>query len=316
MTQLRIYTPFWAFFGIFSMSIGVLCGVTLLLVSNKLNVSLLDEPLVLLLVVLVLGAVAFGLSVCCYLIALATSAIVDRTGITVRTYWGTRNTVSWNDVSSIQQDYGGLIVGSASQGKGFRINTIGVDSAAIHRYLCAKLFSYRGDVLLEKGEYDKAIQNCDEAIRLDPKDAEVFFYRRIAWLEMGEYDKVIQDCDAAIRLDPKNAPAFRCRAVARLRKKEYDTAIQDCDEGIRLDPKDAEAFFNRGVAWLGKGENDKVIQDCDEAIRLDPKYAEAFYNKACSFTLQGKTDLALDNLGKASRTGLSGLREYETGHRS
>ena len=85
-----------------------------------------------------------------------------------------------------------------------------------------------------------------------------------------EYDKAIADYNEAIRLDPKYAGAFNNRGNAWYDKKEYDKAIADYNEAIRLDPKIAAAFNNRGIAWYDKKEYDKAIADYNEAIRLDP----------------------------------------------
>ena len=59
-----------------------------------------------------------------------------------------------------------------------------------------------------KGEYDKAIADYDEALKLDPKNALAYDSRGVAWYRKGEYDKAIADYGEAIKLDPKNAIAY------------------------------------------------------------------------------------------------------------
>jgi tetratricopeptide (TPR) repeat protein/tRNA A-37 threonylcarbamoyl transferase component Bud32 len=102
------------------------------------------------------------------------------------------------------------------------------------------------------------------------------------WLHQKEYDKAIKEYDEAIRLDPRSALAFSNRGLAwHNGKKDYDKAIQDYTEAIRLDPKSDVAFANRGLAWhYGKKNYDKALKDFDEAIRLDPKWAFPFSRKA------------------------------------
>ena len=121
---------------------------------------------------------------------------------------------------------------------------------------------------------DKAIKDYDEAIRLDPKDAEAFVYRGITWKEKGELDKAFKDFDEAIRLDPKDAWAFVNRGMARHKKKEYDKALKDYDKAIGLDPKDAEAFVNR--AWL--------CATCPEEKYRNGKKAVESARRACELT--------------------------------
>ena len=66
-----------------------------------------------------------------------------------------------------------------------------------------------------------------------------------------EYDKAIADFGEAIRLDPKRADAYVGRAGAHESKGEYDEAVADCSEAIRLDPKLALGHSSRGLAPTG-----------------------------------------------------------------
>ena len=139
----------------------------------------------------------------------------------------------------------------------------------------------RGGVWHAKKDYDKAIADFTEAIRLDPKREGPYYNRGHAWYAKKEYDKAIADYNEAIRLDPKHALAFNNRGIAWRAKKEYDKAIADFTEAIRLDPKDAGAYYyNRGHAWHDKKEYDKAIADYGEAIRLDPKDGAAYNHLA------------------------------------
>jgi tetratricopeptide (TPR) repeat protein len=164
-------------------------------------------------------------------------------------------------------------------------------------------FSNRGLVWFCKKEYDKAIQDYDEAIKLNafPYNDYTLYHRGNAWFAKKEYDKAIQDYDEAIRgglLGPNRfAPAFAARGRAWYRKKDYDRAIKDYDEAIRRDRKFAWAFNDRGLVWFRKKEYDKAITDFDEAIRLDREYPSPFNNKA--YVLAACTDDKLRDVARA-----------------
>ena len=49
------------------------------------------------------------------------------------------------------------------------------------------------DYLLNKGDFDKAIADLTEAIRLDPKSVDSHTFRGLAYRDRGEYDKAITD---------------------------------------------------------------------------------------------------------------------------
>ncbi len=88
----------------------------------------------------------------------------------------------------------------------------------------------------------------------------------------GDYDKMIADCTEAIRLDPKFARAYAGRGYAWYFKGDYDKAISDDNEAIRLDPRSATSYYNRGNSRQAKAEYRQALSDYGEAVRVRPKY--------------------------------------------
>jgi tetratricopeptide (TPR) repeat protein len=162
-------------------------------------------------------------------------------------------------------------------------------------------FINRGDTYTNKGDHDRAIADYNEAIRLDPKSVLAFSARGVAYAKKGDYDRAIADFSRAIRLDSKSAHAFRNRGVVYATKGDNDRAIADFDRAIRLDPKSALALRARGVAYANKGDNDQAIADFNEAIRLDPKSSLAFRNRGESYTNKGDYDRAIADYNEAIR---------------
>src|ERR1043166_1245045 len=101
---------------------------------------------------------------------------------------------------------------------------------------------------------DQQVSGCTVAIqsgRWSGKDlVRVFQDRGLAYYDKRDYDHAIADYDQAIKLDPKNANALRFRALAYYRKQDYLHAIADFDEAIRIDPGNAEVFYQRGTAYV------------------------------------------------------------------
>ena len=93
---------------------------------------------------------------------------------------------------------------------------------------------------------------------------------------MGEFDLAIQDFDQAIRLDPEFTLAYYSRGRAYYFKDNIDHAIQDFDQVIRLDPGYVDVYKDRGWIYHEKGNDDHAIQDFGQAIRHDPGNAYAY----------------------------------------
>src|SRR3984893_6792564 len=125
---------------------------------------------------------------------------------------------------------------------------------------------HRANAYYSGKDYERAIADYNEAIRLDPTDANSFIDRAIAYRAKGDLDRAIADYNEAIRLAPKTALAYANRAIAFPVKGDLDRAIMDYGEAIRLDPKKGRVFANRGAAYVARRDFDLAIADYTEAI--------------------------------------------------
>jgi hypothetical protein len=92
--------------------------------------------------------------------------------------------------------------------------------------------------------------------------------------ENKEYDEAIADYTEAIRLDAKSPYRYVRRGNAYLAKGDYDNAIADYDLSIQLRPMTpsfSDLYNTRGLAYEQKGDNDKAIADFEIAVRLTPE---------------------------------------------
>jgi tetratricopeptide (TPR) repeat protein len=88
----------------------------------------------------------------------------------------------------------------------------------------------------------------------------------------GEIERAIADCDRALKLDTQNADAWNSRGLARQGKGDLDGALADFDRAIALNPQQAAFYGNRGKAWLLKGEIERALSDLNRALRSKPLY--------------------------------------------
>ncbi len=85
-----------------------------------------------------------------------------------------------------------------------------------------------------------------------------------------DLDKALADCNAALRLSPNNAAALDSRGLVRLRRGEIDLAIADYDAALTLQPKSAWSLYGRGLAKLKKGMTAEGQADIAAATALQP----------------------------------------------
>src|SRR6516162_6102103 len=118
----------------------------------------------------------------------------------------------------------------------------------------------------------------------------VFNARGNARLDNRDFDRAIDDYNEAIRLDPKFAVGFNNRGLGYQRKNQYDLAIQNYDEAIRLNPQYALAFVNRSNAHRSKARFDLAIADAGQAIGLNPNLANAYFARAIAYQERAQWD--------------------------
>jgi len=131
-------------------------------------------------------------------------------------------------------------------------------------------YNNRGLAYTYLGNPARAIEDYDQALRLDPGLAVAYLGRGVVYRNLGEHARAIEDYDEALRLDPDDAAAYRNRGIAYGTLGEYRRAIEDFDQALRLDAGFASAYNSRGFAYYKLGELTRAIEDYDEALRLDP----------------------------------------------
>jgi len=151
----------------------------------------------------------------------------------------------------------------------------------------------------EKKDYDRAIEDCTQVIRINPNYAYAFLIRGFAYREKNDYDRAIEDCTQAIKIDPNYVHAYRKRGYVYFEKKDYDHAIEDYTQAIRINPNDDVTFFKRGNAYREKEDYDRAIEDYTQAIKINPNYADAYKNRSLVYSLKGEMFRANANADNA-----------------
>jgi tetratricopeptide (TPR) repeat protein len=162
-------------------------------------------------------------------------------------------------------------------------------------------FVNRGATHYNMKNLDRAIADYSEALRLDPNDAIAFNDRGNVWRAKGDEDRAVADYDAAIRINPNYSYPYNGRANVWRAKGDVDRAIADYNQAIRLNPAYVTAIVNRGAAWRIKGDHDRAIADYDVAIRLNPGDASAFNSRGNAFNDKQDYDHAIADFSAAIR---------------
>jgi tetratricopeptide (TPR) repeat protein len=195
----------------------------------------------------------------------------------------------------------------ANQDNGYSLNqqidgctAVILSSHPSKKYL-ASVFYLRGKAYHELQEYDRAIADYNEVMRLDPEFPLIFFRRGLAFCKSRDYDRAIADFSQSIKLSPLDTQSYTRRGLAYWHKRDYDRAIADHSKAISIDPKLAFAFGNRGDVYFDKQDYDRALADYSEAIRLDPRNVGGFSGRGAIYSLRQDYKRAISDYSEAIR---------------
>ena len=152
----------------------------------------------------------------------------------------------------------------------------------------ASVYVKRSAAYIQKGEYEKAIEDCTKAVELNSAHANAYVSRGIAYDKKGEHDQAIDDFTKALELEPDNLFAYHNRGIAYIHKNAPDKAIADFTKRLDRNPTNAEIHSYRGLAYILKGDPDKAIADCTEALEFSPHFANAYLCRGFAYIDESK----------------------------
>ena len=175
--------------------------------------------------------------------------------------------------------------------------------AAQNRFIPALIALEEGTEYLRNGEYEKAINKYNQAIKSKPDFAEAYSGRGTGKAMSNKSKQAMTDYDKAIRLKPDDAKTYYNRGLIKIDLGQFEEAIADFDEAIRLNPNDPIAYNNRAIAKAEVDKPEEAFADFDKAINISPEYAAVYYNRAVTWEELSEYEKADADYAKAKELG-------------
>ena len=121
------------------------------------------------------------------------------------------------------------------------------------------------NALMDAEKWEKLRGEANRLITDYPKSHVGWHFRGVSWDRLGEYQKAINDYNEAINMKADHIPSLVERSVIWHRFGRLDDALKDCEAALKLAPSDAQLLANCGNIRAYSGNIAEAIADLNRA---------------------------------------------------
>lgn len=133
-----------------------------------------------------------------------------------------------------------------------------------------------GYLLTLLGAYDEAIKLYDQSLKIKPT-AEAYTFKGWTFGQTGQYQRAIEEAQKAIRLDPDFGNPYNDIGVYLIELGKDDEAVAYFEKAKAAKRYCCYQFphFNLGRVYLKKRQYEKARDEFKKALEIDPNYEPA-----------------------------------------
>jgi len=154
-----------------------------------------------------------------------------------------------------------------------------------------------GSALIRTGHKRDGLERIEKVAK-SGNSAEAYLLAGQTALKMNEFERARDDSDAALRLNPQLPGAQTLRGMVLPYLGDNARAMAALEKAIEADPKDFDAQLNLGAVLLTERQLDASRQHLERALALQPESSLARYEMAKLERTEGKLDASVKDFEK------------------
>jgi tetratricopeptide (TPR) repeat protein len=163
----------------------------------------------------------------------------------------------------------------------------------------------RGAIQLEAGEYAASVSTLEALAVRTPRDDQVFLMLGDAYRGLGQFEPAVRNYEQAIRIDYGDHLSHLKLGTWLMENGKTGRALTEFEVAVKYGPDDPLAHYNYGLALHELGRRDEALAQWRVARDLEPENAE--YAEAVGIGLTGVDDEgALKAFAEAEALGRTG----------
>jgi tetratricopeptide (TPR) repeat protein/CBS domain-containing protein len=139
----------------------------------------------------------------------------------------------------------------------------------------ATYVNLRGITYFRMNKMKPAADDFSAALKLNNTESVYWINRADARRHLDDYDGAINDCLEGLKITPKYAHAYFILGESLHGKKDFKSAAGAFTKVIEINSQHAKAYMGRANALAALGESELAERDFAAALRIDPKLKDS-----------------------------------------
>lgn len=152
---------------------------------------------------------------------------------------------------------------------------------------------------LAKGEWDRVIDICQQAIAQDPQELNFYPYLAKAYAQQGKLSQAISFYQKVIGTSVNQSEVYAELGLLHSKQKKLEQAAWHYEQALNFRPDWAELQYNLAVVWHQLGKWQRAIAAYNKAIEIKPDYGAAYFNLGVLYDRIGQLEAAIATYQRA-----------------
>jgi len=132
-----------------------------------------------------------------------------------------------------------------------------------------RVYQLKGETQFARQDMQQAILAFEEALKLEPRDAELLFQLGRSHYYLGNFSSALEVLSKSLELDPFNAEACYIIGEAWVYNQEGEKAVPYLKKALELNPSMLKAHAELGKAYLQTDNAERAVKELETASSTD-----------------------------------------------
>jgi len=192
-----------------------------------------------------------------------------------------------------------VISGSKKAKDGDQIGAIEDFTQSLNLFKNPMTYLKRGSSELLKQDYRSALNDMNEALKMNPNLNKAYLGRGICRYELKDFKTAEEDFKAYTDKDKNTPMAYNYIAGCRFMQNDFKGALENYEMVAKLDSSYPDVYTNRGMMKHYLKDLKGAVEDYNKALSVNPENVTAYNNRGGARLIQGDPRGALEDFNKA-----------------